>query len=306
MSQPTCIEKLIHEFRNRSPMRVPSLISTVFGDVLTQHGGVIWLGSLVKALSPLGVDERLVRTSVFRLVKDGWLKSHKLGRRSYYQLTTYGTREFQRAANRIYNMEKPEWNEKWQLVFPRDIPDDKKEPLRRSLHWQGFRQIAAGVFARPETDQKELLEIIEEFSIESNVFLLNGYADNSTPHLVVQDLVEENWELGKIAKKYKEFIRRFSPPRKWLETHQADPESAFFARTLLIHDYRRILLQDTSLPEKLLPPSWPGLVAQQLTRELYLALSTQSIVHITSSMENDSGPLPKPSDEFYRRFSVKV
>ncbi|MCW9000372.1 MAG: hypothetical protein OQK04_16810, partial [Kangiellaceae bacterium] len=40
-----------------------SIIVTVFGDLVSQHGGWIWLGSLIQALAPLGFSERLIRTS---------------------------------------------------------------------------------------------------------------------------------------------------------------------------------------------------------------------------------------------------
>lgn len=60
-------------------MRSTSLIITLFGDTVSPHGRTIWLGSLVQALAPIGVNERLVRTSVFRLVKEGWLEADRVG-----------------------------------------------------------------------------------------------------------------------------------------------------------------------------------------------------------------------------------
>jgi phenylacetic acid degradation operon negative regulatory protein len=41
-------------------------------------------------------------------------------------------------------------------------------------------------------------------------------------------------------------------------------------RTLLIHEYRRVLLRDPNLPEALLPAGWPGLQARALCESLYL------------------------------------
>ena len=84
--QPPVIKALVDDFVNRSPMRTTSLVVSVFGDVITQHGHTIWLGSLVKAMAPVGVNERLVRTTVFRLVKEGWLEAERVGRRIPRQL----------------------------------------------------------------------------------------------------------------------------------------------------------------------------------------------------------------------------
>jgi phenylacetic acid degradation operon negative regulatory protein len=48
------------------------------------------------------------------------------------------------------------------------------------------------------------------------------------------------------------------------------------ARTLLIHDWRRIVLRDPDLPAGLMPGNWPGVVALDLTRRLYAGLADQS------------------------------
>ena len=85
-----------------------TLVFTFFCDVVTQHGGEIWLGSVIHALAPLGVNERLIRTAVFRLVQDGWLESRKLGRRSYYRLTRTGQHYYRRPRNQhhIYHQQR--------------------------------------------------------------------------------------------------------------------------------------------------------------------------------------------------------
>ena len=62
--------------------RAKSLIVTVWGDALAPHGGAVWLSGLIRLMAPFGINERLVRTSVFRLARDGWLASRQAGRRS--------------------------------------------------------------------------------------------------------------------------------------------------------------------------------------------------------------------------------
>ena len=64
--------------------RHKSLVVTVCGDTIAPHGGGFWLGSMIELLAPLGVGDRLVRTSVFRLVQEGWLTASREGRRSRY------------------------------------------------------------------------------------------------------------------------------------------------------------------------------------------------------------------------------
>src|SRR5256885_16928975 len=62
------------------PPRARSLIVTVWGDALAPHSGVVWLAGLIRLMAPFAMSERLVRTSVFRLVRDGWLT--EIGRAS--------------------------------------------------------------------------------------------------------------------------------------------------------------------------------------------------------------------------------
>ena len=82
--------RLINDFRSRRPLRAGSLLTSVFGDAIAPRGGAVWLGSLINVLEPFGINQRLVRTSVFRLAKEGWLRSEQIGRRSYYSLTPDG------------------------------------------------------------------------------------------------------------------------------------------------------------------------------------------------------------------------
>jgi phenylacetic acid degradation operon negative regulatory protein len=92
---------------------------------------------------------------------------------------------------------------------------------------------------------------------------------------------------------------------RWLKTaRNLEPEVAFIARTLLIHDYRRILLKDTRVPQQLLPRKWPGDDAKELTASAYRALAAASVGYITSSLESERGLMPAPDREFARRFQA--
>ncbi len=117
MSLESKVRSLIAEFQSRPSLRAGSLITTVFGDSIAPRGGVVWLGSLIQAMSEFGISERLVRTSVFRLAKDGWLHSNQIGRRSYYSLTAEGRERFEQATHRIYGEPAAHWDGKWCLLL---------------------------------------------------------------------------------------------------------------------------------------------------------------------------------------------
>ncbi len=109
MSFDKSLGPVIDAFKARQPMRAKSLIVTLFGDVVSQHGRQIWLGSIASAFDGLGVNDRLVRTSVFRLVKENWLDVERAGRKSFYRFTDTGSQEYQRAAQRIYSSDAELW-----------------------------------------------------------------------------------------------------------------------------------------------------------------------------------------------------
>jgi phenylacetic acid degradation operon negative regulatory protein len=284
-------------------MRTTSLIVTFFGDVVSQHGNTIWLGSLVKAMAQLGINERLVRTSVFRLVKDGWLESERVGRRSFYRFTSYGSHEYERAARRIYALESRQWKGQWTLLIPQDIANKQREQFRRSLHWQGYRAIAPGTYARPGDGEHNLIETLEEFGMTDKVVVLDATTSTLTSRQALRKLVRGNWQLEDVAQGYQDFLERYKALQKWSTGKQPpDPEAAFIARVLLIHDYRRILLQDTPLPDELLPPAWPGDAARTLTGLVYKALALASKDYIISQLEPGDGPMPAADASFWNRF----
>jgi len=73
-------------------------------------------------------------------------------------------------------------------------------------------------------------------------------------------------------------------------------------RTLLIQEYRKVLLRDPQLPAELLPSNWHGTAAYQLCRNLYRAVYSHADEYLTDAMETADGPLPPPDRRFMARF----
>ncbi len=297
------IEKLVNGFTSRKPMRSTSLIITVFGDVISCHGGVIWLGSLIKAMSLMGVNERLVRTSVFRLVKEDWLCSERVGRRSYYRFTAYGENEFQRAASRIYGEPKNPWKGRWQLLLVRDIEEPIREKIRRSLQWQGFRSISPGVFAKPESDGMNVMQTLAEFGVADQVLLMDASAFEGTSNELLSSLIADHWHLNEVAERYNAFLKRFNDINVLQkEKIMLSAAEAFVVRVMLIHDLRRAILQDIRLPDEILPADWPGRPAEKLAANIYRKVSKKSVRYIRDELESHHGLMGQVSSEFIDRF----
>src|SRR5690242_2748176 len=98
------IDKWIRTALDTEPLRATSVTVTILGDSVAPHGGSVCGKSLIDLLAPFGINDRLVRTSVYRLAADGWVEARRQGRRSEYLLTANGLRRFEAAHQRIYNM----------------------------------------------------------------------------------------------------------------------------------------------------------------------------------------------------------
>ena len=73
-------------------------------------------------------------------------------------------------------------------------------------------------------------------------------------------------------------------------------------RTLLIHEYRKIHLQDPLLPPALLPAEWVGTEAYELTATLYAAVFAAAERFLTETGATIAGALPPAGAEVHARF----
>lgn len=298
--QRTC-QNLVDEFRSRPTLRAGSLITTVFGDSIAPRGGTVWLGSLINAMADFGISERLVRTSVFRLVKSGWLQTEQLGRRSYYRLTDDGRERFEQATHRIYGEPVGYWDGKWCLLLLSGLDTSSKDAVRRECGWLGFGPMSANVLAHPSPDLTDLDVTTRRLGVDESLVIIEGQTIRGGQ--AMRDLARDSWNLDDIDKRYAEFVRRFRPVLKALSgKSQLTDKSAFIIRTLLIQEYRKIQLRDPWLPAELLPAGWHGSAAYQLCRNLYLAVHERADAHLDDLMETADGPLPPASKAFENRF----
>lgn len=283
------------------PPRAKSLLVTVWGDALAPHGGAVWLAALIRLLAPLGVNDRLVRTSVFRLVRDGWLAASSHGRRSRYRLTGAGERRFDDAYRRIYHRPPEDWHGTWELVVAGGVPAARRAALRDELAWAGFGVLAPGVFVRPHEPSRPLPAIFGAPGIAERVVVAQaGDLPGGRP---LADCVEQAWNLAALAAEYRRFLHRFGAVIERFRAGDAhDPQQCFVVRTLLIHAYRRVLLRDPLLPAALLPLDWPGAAAHALCRDFYRLTHHSAEAHLAATLAGDGDSLPPANAAFHARF----
>ncbi len=301
MSVQTACQTLVDEFRSRPTLRAGSLITTVFGDAIAPRGGTVWLGSLIRAMDGFGINERLVRTSVFRLVKDGWLQSQQIGRRSYYSLTDEGRERFALATHRIYGEPAGEWNGEWCLLLLSALDTATKDVVRKECGWLGFGPMSANVLAHPSPDLADLDVTLRRLGVADALVVLRG--ETIRGEQAMRDLARNSWNLDDIDARYASFVKRFRPVYRAVSGQSRMTEQcAFVIRTLLIQDYRKVLLRDPWLPAELLPADWHGAAAYQLCRNLYREVHVHADAWLDQVMETADGPLPPPSRAYAQRF----
>lgn len=303
------IQNRLDDFRRQRRVQAGSLIISVFGDAVLPRGGRIWLGSLIRMLEPLELNERLIRTSVFRLAKEEWLRTETIGRRADYVLTPSGRRRFEEASRHIYAAQAPLWDRRWRLILVVGELDPKiREQVRRALFWQGFGALG-DCFVHPGAELSRVLDaLIAEGLAPALSGLLPLFAADSRSALSASDsdLVRRAWDLGVLAEAYEEFVATYQPILDELRRdHLLDvgEQDAFLLRTLLIHDYRRLLLRDPELPEVLLPAEWPGQQARLLCKELYKRLEAPSARHLDKVLCLADGSVPVEDTTLPERFA---
>jgi len=280
---------LRNTFQAQRPLRGGSLIVTVFGDSLAPRGGAITLGSLIRLMAPFGLTDRLVRTSVSRLVDDDWLKYRRSGRLSEYALSATGRQRFAKATGRIYGGPVPVGDGRWTTVVLPSAALGDRQRLRELLRLEGFGELDPGVFVHPAVAPDDAVAALATHGM-TNVLV---FAADLVAGANAAALIARGWDLSALDTRYRRFGASFQPVADHLATHgPQDPAHAFVTRTLLIHDYRRIHLRDPRLPRALLPPEWAGHAAYALCRGLYEAVFASAEQHLDAVATRFDGPLP--------------
>lgn len=305
------VQQRLQALHQPSRIAAGSLIVSVLGDAVLPRGGVIWLGSLIGLMAELGLNERLVRTSVFRLVKEEWLQTEVVGRRSNYLLTPVGRRRFEEASAHIYAAHAPRWDHCWRLVsVVGELDVRTREALRRSMAWQGFGELSMGVFVHPSVDLQACMDALQSDGLSAVLTKLMPLVASHAGLGRVgtdADMVQRAWNLDHLAQGYVEFLSNYQPVLTEVEAmgrQSLERATAFKARALMIHDYRRLLLRDPELPAELLPPLWPGEQARALCHALYQRLLPASEAYLDQQLQLADGAVPSATHLLAQRFQL--
>jgi phenylacetic acid degradation operon negative regulatory protein len=242
-----------------------SLLLTVLGEYVLPAGEPVWTGTLVSALSLLGVADKAARQALARTAAEGWIASSRHGRLARWQLTDAGRRLLSDGAQRIYSFgqDGPAWDGRWLIVLVKapDLSAQTRHRVRTRLAWAGFGALPGGVWVSPDPRREpEAGRILDELGLtHAGVSFIASFGSIGAQ----EDLVSQAWDLREVERRYEEFITAFEP------LAPAGDQETLIAQTMLVHEWRRFPFLDPRLPRDLLPAGWPGAEAAALFRSCH-------------------------------------
>jgi len=294
------LDVLIERFHAGERLRVWSFLITVFGDAIVPRGGMVGLAALQEITDRIGISPGALRAALSRLAKDGWVERARHGRRSYYRLTPESAATFADAARRFYAPGPPAWTGGWSVAIAPDESGPDRERRETALAGAGFLKLSTGVFLRPQTEpgtDKETDTGNDPQAGGSDLFTLR--TDTAEPPGWVRETLSD----AEVGAAYAALCETLAPLAGSLGNEGSlPPLDAMVARALLIHDWRRIVLRDKDLPEKIRPDGWPGDATRALVRALYASLLEPSERWLDACDGRPDGPLPPAGPELRARF----
>lgn len=256
-----------------------NLIVTVFGDLVLPNEdaiGEVSVQDLTALLAPFGVNERLVRTSLSRVVAEGLVTSRTEGRRSHYSVAAPARATFDRADRRIYGGPAGEWDGEWTIVVidGNSSTTAGRAEIRRRLGWAGFGSIGPNLMASPLVDAAGAADVVGDAEPGSVMIarsrILDGDGLLGTDQLVRRSVDLEAAELahGNLLEAFAAFDEGV------LAT--LDDDRCLKLRLLLVARFRRVALAEPSVPPSLLPSDWVGHRSRQLAARVYEAVVERS------------------------------
>lgn len=289
------LDSLTSQLHDNGSLKVWSLIITFFGDSIVNRGGNVSANTVHAVLDRVDIGSGAVRTAFSRLARDGWVERQKRGRCSYYQLTEPGMRPFSDAAQRIYSpvesVKSTQGTGTWLLGMCKDKSVLNEFPMHNAIVLPNRSVLVCN-------PDKKAINAVSELGLVSVTGQLNA-----VPEWVVEHLRPQDWE-----KQIQALQNSFSKVANKLPT---DPLSALATRTLLVHQWRRLLLRYPPIPSALRGQS---LEVENQSREfvgdLYHCLSKLAESWLIEQGSCVEGALPKArtnvADRFTNRYLKQV
>lgn len=266
----------------RPEISARTVLVTILGDTVRPVASSLWLSQIFQLCAPFGYSSRLIRTSLSRLVGEGWVDNERIGRESRYSLTERAQNESASADARIYSSTPIPWDGFWATVLVNSSVFDSRalERLTTPPIAAAIAALDKSVLVAPHLVPVEAEAIVE--SVAPGAVRGSGtVAFDARAHA----LLATSLAACAGAAEYTEFVEGYAPLVDDLDA--LEPAEAYAYRTALVHDRRRIVLRRPEVSRSILPTHWPGDEAYKLLVDLYPALTRRASDWLSTVLDCD-------------------
>lgn len=282
------LANVLSDLHGENPLKAWSVIITFFGDSVAPRGGAISTTTVQTVMATLGIGAGTVRTAFSRLAKDGWVTRQKVGRNTYYSLSETGQLPFLEAEAVIYAGPSKPANQKnkvrWLLVT--------RSPQKTRLNdiYRTGIKLNKDTYLFPKPGGARQMKILS-----TDQALISIVESTDIPQWVIDQVAPAS---------VRDSYTRLQKKTEEISSHLPDDRlSALAIRTLLIHEWRRLLLRRDESSSTLLPADWPYEACRQSVSTLYQQLSPAAESWLNSEALGPNGSLEKSGVDTHQRFS---
>ncbi|MEM8860371.1 MAG: hypothetical protein AAGD96_18750, partial [Chloroflexota bacterium] len=220
----------------------------LFGDYIRPRGGSIWMSDLIHLLELLNVGEHTGRSTINRMLRDGWFTVEKDGRRSRFSLTPSAIQILSSGDFRLYDRPIEHWDGVWHMIAY-SLPEEKRKvrnDLRKQLTWLGYGSLSPGLWISPNNRKEELEQMLETLDLKELVHIFSSMYEGPSSS---EKLIEQSWDLDAIAADFVVFNKIVQEKLKILESQiKPSPERCFVEHFMLTAQLFPILQKDPNFP----------------------------------------------------------
>jgi phenylacetic acid degradation operon negative regulatory protein len=257
-------------------VRPQALMFTFLGEYLLPGGVCVSAQSIIDVFARVDFSEHATRTMLTRMVRRGFLRRQRAGRKMYFGLTPWSTAILEDGRRRIWKTGavNTETNGAWTLIAF-SLPESwqqQRHDLRSRLIWAGFGSLQGGLWIAPS--RVDTVELLRDLGLDSRV---KAFTAEPAPPTDLAEMIKDAYDLNELAATYRAFIAA------WCGRHPLPEAPDDLARhLLLVTEWLQIIRRDPRLPVAHLAADWPAHRAEELFLRLHARLEPQA-----TSIAND-------------------